>query len=218
MNEEKPKTRIRRTNEQVDKAISDALTTLAGQMPLSRITVNQLIAEAGIEAAVFFKRYSSIDDLIYEYVRDHDFWLGETVSYRKMDKEGAERYYIRTLEGLCRHLDSNGPLRDSLLWELASDSEAVKKIADGIYYLYLHRGKSTFCGLDLNTEKDSRRLLRLLSRTVHTLFAEAGKSSSDDSVRNSELARRMEAKGLDRAAICDILDLTPDELAALLPE
>ena len=27
MNEEKPKTRIRRTNEQVDKAISDALTT-----------------------------------------------------------------------------------------------------------------------------------------------------------------------------------------------
>ena len=50
MNEEKPKTRIRRTNEQVDKAISDALTTLAGQMPLARITVNQLIAEAGIEA------------------------------------------------------------------------------------------------------------------------------------------------------------------------
>ena len=217
MNTESKKTRIRRTNEQVDKAISDALTTLAGQMPLARITVNQLIAEAGIEAAVFFKRYSSIDDLIYEYVRDHDFWLGETVSYRKMDKEGAERYYIRTLEDLCRHLDSNGPLRDSLLWELASDSEAVKKIADirelenesllayyrkyfkgtgldisgvtavliaGIYYLYLHRGKSTFCGLDLNTEKDSRRLLRLLSRTVHTLFAEAGKSTSDDSVRN----------------------------------
>ena len=88
----------------------------------------------------------------------------------------------------------------------------------GIYYLYLHRGKSTFCGLDLNTEKDSRRLLRLLSRTVHTLFAEAGKSTSNDSVRNSELARRMESKGLDRAAICDILGLTPDELAALLPE
>ena len=130
MNEEKPKTRIRRTNEQVDKAISDALTTLAGQMPLARITVNQLIAEAGIEATVFFKRYGSIDDLIYEYIRDHDFWLGETVSYRKMDKEGAERYYIRTLEDLCRHLDSNGPLRDALLWELASDSEAVKKIAD----------------------------------------------------------------------------------------
>ena len=251
MNTESKKTRIRRTNEQVDKAISDALTTLAGQMPLARITVNQLIAEAGIEATVFFKRYGSIDDLIYEYIRDHDFWLGETVSYRKMDKEGAERYYIRTLEDLCRHLDSNGPLRDSLLWELASDSEAVKKIADirelenesllayyrkyfkgtgldisgvtavliaGIYYLYLHRGKSTFCGLDLNTEKDSRRLLRLLSRTVHTLFAEAGKSTSDDSVRNAELARRMEAKGLDRAAICDILGLTPDELAALLPE
>ena len=130
MNEEKPKTRIRRTNEQVDKAISDALTTLAGQMPLAKITVNQLIAEAGIEATVFFKRYGSIDDLIYEYIRDHDFWLGETVSYRKMDKEGAERYYIRTLEDLCRHLDSNGPLRDALLWELASDSEAVKKIAD----------------------------------------------------------------------------------------
>ena len=69
MNTESKKTRIRRTNEQVDKAISDALTTLAGQMPLARITVNQLIAEAGIEAAVFFKRYSSIDDLIYEYVR-----------------------------------------------------------------------------------------------------------------------------------------------------
>ena len=130
MNTESKKPRIRRTNEQVDKAISDALTTLAGQMPLARITVNQLIAEADIEAAVFFKRYGSIDDLIYEYVRDHDFWLGETVSYRKMDKEGAERYYIRTLEDLCRHLDSNGPLRDSLLWELASDSEAVKKIAD----------------------------------------------------------------------------------------
>ena len=43
MNTESKKTRIRRTNEQVDKAISDALTTLAGQMPLARITVNQLL-------------------------------------------------------------------------------------------------------------------------------------------------------------------------------
>ncbi len=70
MSAESKKTRIRRTNEQVDKAISDALTTLSGQMPLARITVNQLIAEAGIEATVFFKRYSSIDDLIYEYIRE----------------------------------------------------------------------------------------------------------------------------------------------------
>lgn len=46
MNTESKKTRIRRTNEQVDKAICDALTTLSGQMPLARITVNQLIAEA----------------------------------------------------------------------------------------------------------------------------------------------------------------------------
>ena len=141
-----------------------------------------------------------------------------------MDKEGAERYYIRTLEGLCRHLDSNGPLRDSLLWELASDSEAVKKIADireleneSLLAYYRKYFKGT--GLDISgVTAVLIALLRLLSRTVHTLFAEAGKSTSDDSVRNAELARRMKAKGLDRAAICDILGLTPDELTALLSE
>lgn len=56
------------TNAEVENAISMAMDKLVEKHGLLNITANILMAEAGIESTVFFNRYGSIDDLIYEYI------------------------------------------------------------------------------------------------------------------------------------------------------
>ena len=179
MEAKKEKKRIRRTNLQVENAISTAMDKLVEREGLLKITANMLMAEANIESPVFYNRYTSIDDLIYEYISDKDFWVAGKLPYKDINKEGPEEYYIQTVLKLAKMLYESKFTRDVLAWELKSDSEAASRLAGlkemeneallvyyskifkdsgidirgitalliaGVYYLYMHKDKSTFCG------------------------------------------------------------------------
>ena len=192
---ESKKKRIRRTKSEVENAISTAMDRLVEKHGILGITANMLMAEAGIESPVFYNRYGSIDDLIYEYVSEKDFWIAGKLPYKDIEKDGPEEYYVNTLLKLGDMLKESKFTRDTLIWELSSDSEAACKIAGlkemeneallvyyskvfkdtdvdirtvtamliaGIYWLNLHKDKSTFCGIDLNTKADRDKLAKLL--------------------------------------------------------
>ena len=90
MEAKKEKKRIRRTNLQVENAISTAMDKLVEREGLLKITANMLMAEANIESPVFYNRYTSIDDLIYEYISDKDFWVAGKLPYKDINKEGPD--------------------------------------------------------------------------------------------------------------------------------
>ena len=127
MEAKKEKKRIRRTNLQVENAISTAMDKLVEREGLLKITANMLMAN--IESPVFYNRYTSIDDLIYEYISDKDFWVAGKLPYKDINKEGPEEYYIQTVLKLAKMLYESKFTRDVLAWELKSDSEAASRLA-----------------------------------------------------------------------------------------
>ena len=244
---ESKKKRIRRTKSEVENAISTAMDRLVEKHGILGITANMLMAEAGIESPVFYNRYGSIDDLIYEYVSEKDFWIAGKLPYKDIEKDGPEEYYVNTLLKLGDMLKESKFTRDTLIWELSSDSEAACKIAGlkemeneallvyyskvfkdtdvdirtvtamliaGIYWLNLHKDKSTFCGIDLNTKADRDKLAKLLRAIVQSLFA--GIESGYVDSRTVETARRMAEKGIDPKTISDVLDVSEDDLSDIL--
>ena len=84
----------------------------------------------------------------------------------------------------------------------------------GIYWLNLHKDKSTFCGIDLNTKADRDKLAKLLRTIVRNLFA--GIESGYVDSRTVETARRMAEKGIDPKTISDVLDVSEDDLSDIL--
>ena len=113
----------------MENAISTAMDRLVEKHGILGITANMLMAEAGIESPVFYNRYGSIDDLIYEYVSEKDFWIAGKLPYKDIEKDGPEEYYVNTLLKLGDMLKESKFTRDTLIWELSSDSEAACKIA-----------------------------------------------------------------------------------------
>ena len=247
MEAKKEKKRIRRTNLQVENAISTAMDKLVEREGLLKITANMLMAEANIESPVFYNRYTSIDDLIYEYISDKDFWVAGKLPYKDINKEGPEEYYIQTVLKLAKMLYESKFTRDVLAWELKSDSEAASRLAGlkemeneallvyyskifkdsgidirgitalliaGVYYLYMHKDKSTFCGIDLNTESGRAGFAQLLRWIVSRVFACLQDGYADS--RTVETARRMAEKGIDTGTISDVLEISEEDLVNML--
>lgn len=246
---ETKKKRIRRTNAQVENAISAAMDTLVEKYGLLNVTANMLMAEAGIESPVFYNRYSSIDDLIYEYVSEKDFWIVGKLPYKDIEKEGPETYYRQTIFNLAEALTKSDFAREVLSWELTSGSKAASRLAGlkemeneailvyyskmfkdtdvdircvtalliaGIYYLYLHKDKSAFYGIDLNTKRGRDRMARQVRKIVSEIFSRVSDSPVD--TRTVETARRMAEKGIAPQTISEVLDISEDTLNGILAQ
>lgn len=241
------KKRIRRTNAEVESAITAAMDKLVKKHGLLKITANMVMEEAKIESPVFYNRYGSIDDLIYEYISENDFWIKGTLPFKDIEKIGPEDYYVQTLLKLSETLQNSNVARDVLIWELMSDSEASCKIARlkemeneallvyysrlfrnkriniraitamfiaGIYYLTIHKDKSTFCGLDINRKEDKETFENLIRNMVKGLFSDIDHGFIDS--RTIDTAKKMAEKGIDIKTISDILDIEENDVEYIL--
>lgn len=214
---------------------------------LLKITANMVMEEAKIESPVFYNRYGSIDDLIYEYISENDFWIKGTLPFKDIEKIGPEDYYVQTLLKLSETLQNSNVARDVLIWELMSGSEASCKIARlkemeneallvyysrlfrnkriniraitamfiaGIYYLTIHKDKSTFCGLDINRKEDKETFENLIRNMVKGLFSDIDHGFIDS--RTIDTAKKMAEKGIDIKTISDILDIEENDVEYIL--
>lgn len=244
---ETKKKRIRRTNAEVESAITAAMDKLVKKHGLLKITANMVMEEAKIESPVFYNRYGSIDDLIYEYISENDFWIKGTLPFKDIEKIGPEDYYVQTLLKLSETLQNSNVARDVLIWELMSGSEASCKIARlkemeneallvyysrlfrnkriniraitamfiaGIYYLTIHKDKSTFCGLDINRKEDKETFENLIRNMVKGLFSDIDHGFIDS--RTIDTAKKMAEKGIDIKTISDILDIEENDVEYIL--
>lgn len=244
---ETKKKRIRRTNAEVEGAISAAMEKLVNECGFLKITANMIMEEAKIESPVFYNRYGSIDDLIYEYISENDFWIKGTLPFKDIEKIGPEEYYVQTLLKLSKTLHDSKAAREVLIWELMSDSEASCKVARlkemeneallvyysrlfknkriniraitamliaGIYYMAIHKDKSTFCGLDINIKEDEATIENFIRNIAKGLFSDIDHGYIDS--RTIDTAKKMAEKGIDIKTISDILDIEENDVEYIL--
>lgn len=89
-------------------------------------------------------------------------------------------------------------------------------LISAISYLYLHKNKSAFCGIDLNTKSGRDELAGLLRTVVRRMFSGVDSGYADS--RTVETARRMADKGMDIRTISEVLDLSEEDLREVLAE
>lgn len=81
----------------------------------------------------------------------------------------------------------------------------------GIYYLILHRGKSTFCTIDITQEGDTQEFNRTIAWLVDVIF------DKQEAVNKVEqIAIRAHKKGLSVDDIAEITELSPQKIKALI--
>lgn len=80
----------------------------------------------------------------------------------------------------------------------------------GIYYLMLHKERSTFCGIDMNTKEGKEKLLDAIDFVTQCIF-EARKLKQT----REEIARKMKQKGIDIDTIVECTSLDKGQLEKL---
>ena len=86
----------------------------------------------------------------------------------------------------------------------------ISLIIGGVFYLILHRERSTFCGIDFNTRRGEKLLIDTISNVLSLIYA--------DHVPNKqviEIAKKMKANGIDAQTISKYTDLTISDIEQL---
>ncbi|GEM_PF-90800 len=125
----KEKRRVRRKNEDIEKCILLATKELVAKGGFKDLTINAITQKAKVETIVFYNRYSSLDKLLERFVREYDYWLGDSVHFdpKNLDlKQNNENI----LFGLIDSINSNEIMQQLLVWELSEKNHITEITAE----------------------------------------------------------------------------------------
>lgn len=220
--ENKPK-RNRRTKVDIQADIIKAAENLIMKKGFASMLVTDLIKKARIEPLVFYNRYDNLSEFYDEFVKRYDYWfkdvltgiqfptdseLGYISILKDVHKALRERSVMLELLRWEIAEGNETTIRTAMLREIHTlplvaiyehrfkdiDISAISAlIVGGIYYLHLHRDRSRFAEIDLNTEQGQARIEKALENIGHLIFHHQELSDYKQAV-----ALRMKEKG-----ICD---------------
>lgn len=122
------KEKKRRSNEDIEKNITDAATSLIKKKGISGLLVTDIIKDAKIEPVVFYKRYENLLDFINHFVKKYDYWFSDVIQKSKAS-ECDKKLYNNIMANLLRSLKSNIVMQQILKWELATDNDIARRTA-----------------------------------------------------------------------------------------
>lgn len=227
--EKKPK-RYRRKNVDIKADIAKAAESLIKKKGFASMLVTELIKKARIEPLVFYNRYDNLSDFYDEFVRQYDYWFKDILTGIEFPADSEAGYVSilkdvqKALQDKSVMLEllrweiaegNETTVRTAMLREMHTmplvDAYGAKfknidvvalsaLVIGGIYYLNLHRDRSKFSDIDLNTEQGQARIEKALGEFGHIIFHY---QELDDYKR--AVAEKMKAKGISDELISDCL-------------
>lgn len=227
--EKKPK-RYRRKNVDIKADIAKAAESLIKKKGFASMLVTELIKKARIEPLVFYNRYDNLSDFYDEFVRQYDYWFKDILTGIEFPADSEAGYVSilkdvqKALQDKSVMLEllrweiaegNETTVRTAMLREMhtmpLADAYGAKfknidvvalsaLVIGGIYYLNLHRDRSKFSDIDLNTEQGQARIEKALGEFGHIIFHY---QELDDYKR--AVAEKMKAKGISDELISDCL-------------
>ncbi len=88
----------------------------------------------------------------------------------------------------------------------------IAVLVSSIYYLIMHKDKTTFCGLDLNKKKDQADFKMFISWLVDLVF-----DKIEEKEKINQIVRKAQQKGLSVEDIAEITGLSTEEVQKILP-
>lgn len=81
----------------------------------------------------------------------------------------------------------------------------------GIFYLILHRGRSSFCSVDDSHDEGKKRIIHAMDTFTELLF-----DKLNEKERQREMIQRMVKDGIPKSKIADYLNISPYRLNEIL--
>jgi len=236
--------RRRRNTIAVKIDLIDAVGTVLKNHGYSKLGINIVAQEAGVDKNVIYRNFKDFDTLLEEYVEKQDYWLRTMKELGKIGIENHREFMKQLLFEQFQSLYSNKELQQLLIWELGdkgnfTTSLAIKReiysegiikqyqpllddfgvefnsiaaiMIAGIYYLILHKDKSTFCETDINQKNERENFLNTVNWLIDLIFDKIDKVSQLEKV-----AINAYKEGIEIETIAKITTLSIEKIEKLV--
>ena len=218
--------RPRRSKADIEAAIQRAAVAQIKKKGFSLALVTDIVKRAKIEPVVFYNRYKNLDEFYDKFVKQYDYWLSTTIHKLSNSLDTPEGYskaleeitsklisdtvmtellrweisegtHITERTAQLREMDVNG-----IITKYGSNSNETDIIAisalivAGIFFMVLHKDRSTFAGIDINSPEGRKRINQAFSHIADRLFA-----SVSERRRQLKLTECLRREGLSPEAI-----------------
>ena len=228
--ENKPK-RYRRTNVDIQADIVKAAESLIKKKGFASMLVTELIKKAKIEPLVFYNRYDNLSEFYDEFVKRYDYWFKDVLTnipfptdselgyidiFKDVHKSLQDKSVMLELLRWEIAEGNETTVRTAMLREMHTlplvntykgkfkdiDISAISAlIIGGVYYLNLHRDRSKFADIDVNTEQGRKRIENALEELGHMIF-----HYHEANDYKQVVAKRMKENGINDEIIKKCLD------------
>ncbi len=121
------KRRERRTKAAIETDLWRAIEKQIIKNGVNNLTITGISQEAKFEPTVIYNRFSNMNDLLGKYLREHDYWLNNTIKIDK--KEDPKENLKKAFTSLIEALYENEVMQKILVWELSKASPIGNRTA-----------------------------------------------------------------------------------------
>ncbi len=174
---EKKKRKPRRTRLMIRKDIFDAVNEIVRKEGFLKLSITQIAEYADMEPIVILRGFSTVENIIEQYVERFDFWLSYFSQEDFLDFTPDRETYKTIIYELLDVVFRKKEIQQLIAWELAEDSRLTRDIAQRRDYptstfLSLFSDRFDKSGLDL------RMLSTILVSAVYYLSVHRNRSTS----------------------------------------
>ena len=125
------KVRIRRSKEEIDQLLMNAVCKVINEMGFSNLGINTVSEVATVEKAYIYRNFDSFENLLERYFAQHSFWERFILQKVKQEQEHANLQDIVTtyLSEMYKTMDQNEELESLIRWEVAEPTPYVMEQA-----------------------------------------------------------------------------------------
>ena len=121
------KMRIRRSKEEIDQLLMNAVCKVINEMGFSNLGINTVSEVATVEKAYIYRNFDSFENLLERYFAQHSFWERFILQKVKQEQGHAnlQEIVITYLSEMYRAMDQNDELESLIRWEVAEPTPYI---------------------------------------------------------------------------------------------
>ena len=121
--------RIRRSKDEIERDLSQAITKIIVSQGFSKLTINNVSEVASVTKRVIYENYQSFDNLLKIYFVKNDFWTSFILTKIADKYVNYKDFFIGVLEEFFKAIDENHMFQCIIRWEVADPNDFVRSRA-----------------------------------------------------------------------------------------
>lgn len=129
IDKEDKKRRPRRSKQQIQKAVIDAVSSLVKEKGFANITISAISQKSEVDVNAILRNFGSLEKLLDVYCHFFDFWFRNTLDNQERFQKNPIRYYKESVLNMAENLYNNREIQELLIWEICEDNAITRKVA-----------------------------------------------------------------------------------------